>query len=163
MKIKAACAALLLAFPGIAQAADRQPARLSSQTWVVAALLAEDADRICFVRGPERLSCISETYVVSAAEFEFEGKRIRVLSPGGVTRAAVVKLTLTADAEIRAIACKTIDGAEVCSEPSSDLYALRIVPDPKPPKLIDLQAIENQLSQIEGAIRGIRTEIAGAE
>lgn len=147
--LAAAALALLVATPALAAS----PARIGAGSWVVAAPVAADADRVCLEANGQRLVCATAEPtpggVASLGATKFK------LTPA-VETAAVFKLDLTESAMVRARACRTTDGLELCSALSSDSYQLAVVAPPAPPTLIDVEAIRAALDAIEGAIQKIR-------
>jgi hypothetical protein len=143
--------AALLALPNTAEAAEA--ARIGAGSWVVAAALAEDADRVCFEVDGVRVSCSVEVPQTDGV-VEFGGQRFKLTPP--TPRAAVAALELSTSGTVRAVACRTVDGVELCSAPSSDSYTLTVAPVPAPPTLIDVEAIREALDAIDGAVDKIR-------
>jgi hypothetical protein len=148
---------ILCASPGMA--VERQPARLSGNQWVVAAVMEDGVSKVCFQAGTGEPKCVTQATPVANAQFSLDGTDVRVLGPLPLDHLAAIKLSLDSSAEVRAYSCRTADAVELCSAPSTDLYALQVVATPQPPKLIDLEEIRAQVQKIQGALDGIRSAI----
>lgn len=157
MRYLALVLSLLLATS--ADAADRRPARIGPGTWIVAATVGADADRVCFIANGERVVCAMPGPTPNG-EATVNETTVQLEPP--VTSAVVAQLTTTAIVEIRAIACRTTDGLELCSALSSDAFQLVPIQPPAPPTLLDTEAIRAALGEIGAAIEKIRLAIPEA-
>lgn len=140
MRLAVVCVVLLFV-PGLAEAVERNTARLGVSEWVVGAQIPDGAEKVCFVRGDERIACVAAASV-TADVVELDGRRFRVTSPTGLSKAAVAKVSLTSTATLRAISCKTQDDFEACSAPSEDVFKLEVLSPPPSPRGVDLEEIK---------------------
>lgn len=146
-----ALAILLTARPALAT--ERAAARLDLGKWVVAAKAEVGVDKICFTTGSDTIVC-GAPVAVTAGEFRWNDRTYRVIDPQADAVVAA-EITLGTTAQVRAIACRTQDGLELCSEPSGDVYALKVLQPTPSPQLIDLvQKIQDAAKSIMDSLEG---------